>query len=91
MMEYQYPCKEEEGGEWNMKKATINVGFDEEKTAAARLYLKQKNLKLEDELAKAMESIYTKNVPTGVRDFIDMKTGMLVEVSTQKNTGRKEE
>ena len=28
-----------------MKKTTINVGFDEEKTAAARLYMKQKNLK----------------------------------------------
>ena len=74
-----------------MKKATINVGFDEEKTAAARLYMKQKNLKLEDELAKAMEVIYTKNVPAGVRDFIDMKTGMVVEVATPRVTGRREE
>lgn len=79
------------GGRRNMKKTTINVGFDEEKTAAARLYMKQKNLKLEDELAKAMEVIYTKNVPAGVRDFIDMKTGTVVEVATPRVTGRREE
>ena len=53
--------------------------------------MKQKNLKLEDELAKAMEVIYTKNVPAGVRDFIDMKTGTVVEVATPRVTGRREE
>ena len=31
-----------------MKNTTISVGFDEEKLAAARIYLAQKNLSVED-------------------------------------------
>ena len=73
-----------------MKKTTIGVAFDEEKTAATRLYMKQKNMSLEEELAKAMETIYTKNVPSGVREFIDMRTGAAIELTGQRNAGRKE-
>lgn len=73
-----------------MKKSAITISFDEEKTTATRLYMKQKNMKLEEELAKAMEVLYTRNVPTSVRDFIDMRTGVVIELTGQKNTGRKE-
>lgn len=73
-----------------MKKTTIGVSFDEEKTTATRLYMKQKNMSLEEELAKAMETIYTRNVPSGVREFIDMRTGTVIEVTGQRNQGRKE-
>lgn len=73
-----------------MKKTTIGVSFDEEKTTATRLYMKQKNLNLEEELAKAMETIYTRNVPSGVREFIDMRTGATIELTGQRNAGRKE-
>ena len=52
--------------------------------------MKQKNLNLEEELAKAMETIYTRNVPASVREFIDMRTGVTIEVTGQKQTGRKE-
>lgn len=58
-----------------MKKATITISFDEEKLAALGMYLEQKNNKVETELEKALETLYAKNVPSGVREFIDMKSG----------------
>jgi len=67
-----------------MKKISITISFDEEKTTAARLYMKQKNLKLEDELMKAMEVIYTKNVPSGVREFIEMRSCATIDGVNQK-------
>ena len=73
-----------------MKKATITISFDEEKATATRLYLKQKNVKLEEELVKAMEVLYTKSVPAGVRDFIEMRSGTVLETVGVKNTGRKD-
>ena len=58
-----------------MKKTTISISFDEEKISALTMYLGQKNLKIEDELEKALDVLYSKNVPAGVREFINMKTG----------------
>lgn len=71
-----------------MKKTTIGVSFDEEKTTATRLYMKQKNMSLEEELAKAMETIYTRNVPSGVREFIDMRTGAVITATPIKEKGK---
>lgn len=59
-----------------MKKATITITFDEEKISALKMYLEQKNMKVEDELEKSLEVLYSKNVPAGVREFIDMKSGI---------------
>lgn len=56
-----------------MKNATIAVSFDEEKLAAAKLYLAQKDMRAEEELGKAMEALYLKYVPGNVREFIEMK------------------
>ena len=67
-----------------MKKTNITVSYNEEKTTAIRLYMEHKKLKLEEELEKAMDSLYTRNVPAGVRDFIDMKSGVVVETTGQK-------
>lgn len=67
-----------------MKKISVTISFDEEKTTAARMYLKQKNMKLEDELVKAMEMLYTKNVPSGVREFIDMRSCATIDGVNQK-------
>ena len=58
-----------------MKKATITISFDEEKLAALTMYLAQKNMQVESELEHALDSLYVKNVPAGVRDFIEMKSG----------------
>lgn len=57
-----------------MKNTTIAVNFDEEKLAAARLYLAQKDLSAEEELGKAMEALYQKYVPGNVREFIEMRS-----------------
>ena len=46
-----------------MKKAMVNVPFDEEKLAAARLYMEQKDLSFEEEMIRAAEALYGKYVP----------------------------
>lgn len=58
-----------------MGKKTITVSFDEEKLSALKMYLGQKNTQAEKELEKALETLYTKTVPAGVREFIEMKSG----------------
>lgn len=58
-----------------MKKTSITISFDEEKLSALKMYLEQKKMSVEDELERVLDILYTKNVPTGVRDFIDMKSG----------------
>lgn len=58
-----------------MSKKTITISFDEEKLNALKMYLTQKNMQAEKELEKALETLYIKTVPFGVREFIDMKSG----------------
>ena len=67
-----------------MKTATITISFDEEKLNALKLYLDQKGAKTEDELAKALDVLYTKTVPAGVREFIDMRSGVTPKAPAQK-------
>ena len=52
--------------------------------------MKQKNMNPEEELAKAMELLYSKHVPPVVRNFIDMRSGIQVEI-TERKANRKEE
>lgn len=59
-----------------MRKATITITFDEDKISALVMYLEKKNMRVEDELMNALENLYVKNVPAGVRNFIDMKAGL---------------
>lgn len=58
-----------------MKKITITISFDEEKLSALKMYLEQSKRTVEDELEKALETLYLKTVPAGVREFLDMKSG----------------
>ena len=58
-----------------MRKATIAILYDEEKISALKMYLGQKNLKVESELEKSLDALYSKNVPAGVRELIEMKSG----------------
>ena len=67
-----------------MKKATVTISFDEEILSALKMYMEQKNVKLEDELEKAIENLYTKNVPAGVRGFIDMKYNPKIEAAARQ-------
>ena len=71
-------------GKYNMKKTTFNISFDEEKASALVLYLSQKGATVETELEKALDTLYTKTVPAGVRDFIDMKSGTVSSSAVPK-------
>ena len=65
-----------------MKKTNITVAFDDEKLSALKMYLGQKNTTVEKELAKALDVLYGKTVPAGVREFIALRTG--AELPTEK-------
>ena len=53
-----------------MKKTNLTVPYEEEKIKALRWYLEQKGTKLEDELVKAVDTLFQKNVPANVRSYI---------------------
>ena len=55
-----------------MKKATVTVSFDAEKLKAVTLYMKQKDLSVEAELAEELELLFQKHVPANVRSFLEM-------------------
>ena len=56
-----------------MKKASINIFYDDEKLSAVRMYMKQKDLDIKSELERTIDSMYARYVPSNVREFIDMK------------------
>lgn len=56
-----------------MKKSVI-VSVESEKLSALEMYLGQKNLKLTEELNRCIETLYQKNVPSNVRECIEMTT-----------------
>ena len=67
-----------------MKKTTITVSYDEEQLSAPKLYLEQKDTNIEDELCKALDTLYQKTVPAGVRDFIGMRSGSTPQTSAPR-------
>ena len=56
-----------------MRKATVTVSYDEEKLGALKIYLAQKGMDLDDELIMAVDHLYSKHVPSAVKDFFEMK------------------
>lgn len=68
-----------------MKNAAVTISYDEEKLAALRLYMEQKNLSVETELTQALENLYTKNVPANVRDFIDLRGSQTKQSKSKKS------
>lgn len=74
-----------------MKKAVITINFDEEKTVALKLYLEQKGSSVEMELAKSLETLFTKSVPAGVREFIALRSGNGSESSAGKGKKKQRE
>ena len=74
-----------------MKKATITVNFDEEKTAALKLYLEQKGTSVEKEVTKSLETLFTKTVHAGFREFIPLRSGNVLESSKGKRKQKESE
>lgn len=68
-----------------MRKATLNIPFDEEKYSTMKLYLDQKGVSIEDELVRHLEALYTKTVPPVVREFLDLRAGKTVEQTSVKS------
>ena len=58
-----------------MKKITIPLPYDEERLMALRLFLEERHLKVEEELAKALDVLYDKTVPQPVRHYIELLNG----------------
>lgn len=67
-----------------MRKTTIEFNYDSDKIKALRLYLEQRGGSLEDELAKATEALYQKNVPNDVRKFFEMSEEAKTETKLKK-------
>ena len=74
-----------------MKKQAITISYDEEKLSALRLYLKQKETSVELELQNALDQMFNKNVPAGVRSFISMRANLpeTVTPKLRKTRGEK--
>ncbi|MBO5024189.1 MAG: hypothetical protein J6D11_07790 [Clostridia bacterium] len=60
-----------------MKKTTISVSFEDEKLSALKMYLEQRGQTVEGELEKALDTLYAKTVPAGVREFLDLRSGVV--------------
>lgn len=60
-------------------KNTITIALDDNKIAALKMYLEQRNSSLDEEISKFVEQLYGKTVPQNVRDFIEL-------TAKQKNT-----
>ena len=56
-----------------MKKTTIHISYEEEKLAALNMYLTQKNMSVEAELQSHLNTLYLRNVPASVREFVAMR------------------
>ena len=74
-----------------MKKANITVSFDEEKLSALKLYLEQKGQKVKTELEKSLETLYNKTVPTGVREYLSLRSAEKVPVKGKGKTQKANE
>ena len=57
-----------------MKKATVTVSYDERKLDALKKYLEKKSIDFEGELVKSIDTLYNKNVPSAVKEYLDMKS-----------------
>lgn len=55
-------------------KKTVTVSYDEDKLKALKIYLEKKNQNVEDELETTLDILYTKTVPSAVREFLSLTT-----------------
>lgn len=58
-----------------MKKTSITITWEEDKLSALRLYLAEKDVQVEEALAKALESLYAKAVPQPVQHYLELRSG----------------
>lgn len=54
-----------------MKKVSVTVQYDEEKLETIKICLGKKGIDIGDEIVKFIDSLYNKNVPSQVREFLN--------------------
>ena len=62
-----------------MKKVNITISYDEEKLNTLKVYLQDKQVTVEDELVKNLDTMYQKMVPASVRDYLIKRAGGTVQ------------
>ena len=70
-----------------MKKAVITISYDEEKLDALQMYLEEKGIDLDKELIKTIDTLYTKNVPLAVKEYLDKKYKSAINKKNQEVKG----
>ena len=56
-----------------MRKISVSIQYGEERLEALNHYMEQKDCSVKDELAKFMDTLYAKYVPSNVREYIDIR------------------
>ncbi len=67
-----------------MKKTSITITWEEDKLSALRLYLAEKDVQVEEALAKALESLYAKAVPQPVQHYLELRSGTVDSTAPPK-------
>lgn len=67
-------------------KKNVSIPIDEERLTTLRIYMEQKNVDLEEELTKAIDSLYLKYVPIAVRDFFAIRDETMQATKKKKST-----
>lgn len=68
-----------------MKKVSVTVQYDEEKLDTVKIFLEKKGLTLSNEIVKFIDGLYNKNVPTQVREFLELKRSSQKESAPKQN------
>ena len=61
------------------KFSIVQIEYDAEKVEALRFYLGDRNTTLEKEMIEAMDSIFKKNVPAQVREYINRNNAPIIK------------
>lgn len=69
-----------------MKKVSVTVQYDEEKLNTVKIFLEKKGLNISDEIVKFIDGLYNKNVPSQVREFLELKRSSQKEPVPKTNT-----
>ena len=74
-----------------MKKVNITISYDEEKLNTLKVYLQDKQVTVEDELVKNLDTMYQKMVPASVRDYFIKRAGGTVDKPVPKPRKNKQQ
>ena len=66
----------------------VTIQYDDTKLNSIKYYLEKKNADVQEELTKALDSLYNRVVPMQVREFIAVQNGEET-VAQSKAKGRK--